>query len=255
VSLRIQSLENNLGCSLFDRGRGGARLTPHGKQFHHYALIIKRMWDQARLDVSLPRGVLGQVRLGGPYSLWRHFLTRWFAWMRKEAAAIALRTEAHANATIMQHLSDGMLDLGVMFDPEQRTGFAVERLFEEALVLVSTRPDSTAPQEPGYMLVDWGPEFQRFHSAQFAELPLPALQTNLGALAVDQILSHGGSGYFPEPVVQPFLERGMLFRVPGAPQFPTPIFAVYRDGPLPEPLRIALEGLRQVASSGGLPLV
>lgn len=247
VSMRIQSLESQLGCSLLDRGRGGARLTPAGRQFYHYGLIIKHMWDRARLEVSLPSGFTGQVRLGGHYSLWRHFLTRWSDWMRRNAGTIALRTEAHANSTVMQLLSDGLLDIGVIFNPEQRPGFAVERLFEEELVLVSTQQESAGPSEPGYLLVDWGPEFQKFHSTQFAELPIPGLQTNLGAFAVEQILGHGGSGYFPEPVVQPFLRDGRLHRVQGAPRFATPIYAIYQDGPLTEPLRIALDGLRETA--------
>jgi len=249
VSMRIQSLEANLGCSLFDRGRGGARLTPSGRQFYHYALIIRRMWDQARLQISLPGGFAGQVRLGGHYSLWRHFLIRWFDWMRSRPDPIAMRTEAHANSTIIQLLGDGMLDIGVIFDPEQRHGFVVERLFEEELVLVSTLRDSAAPLEAGYILVDWGPEFQKFHAMQFAELPLPGLQTNLGAFAVEQVIVHGGSGYFPAPVVEPFLQSGQLYRVEAAPSFATPIYAVYRDGPLSDPLRITLEGLRQTARS------
>jgi DNA-binding transcriptional LysR family regulator len=208
VSMRIQALENQLGRSLFDRGRGGAKLTASGRQFHHYAITIKRMWDRACLEVSLPTGFAGQIRIGGHYSLWRHFLTRWFEWMRLHASEIALRTEAHANRTIMQLLSDGMLDIGVTFNPEQRSGLTVERLFEEELVLVSTQPNSTAPSEPGYLLVDWGLEFQKFHSTQFDQLPIPGLQTNLGAFAVEQILGQGGSGYFPEPVLQPYLRSG-----------------------------------------------
>jgi DNA-binding transcriptional LysR family regulator len=44
----------------------------------------------------------------------------------------------------MELLGDGMLDIGVLFDPEQRSGFVVERLFEEPLVLVSTARDTTA---------------------------------------------------------------------------------------------------------------
>ena len=247
VSMRIQSLEGQLGCSLFDRGRGGARLTASGRQFYHYALIIRRMWDQARLQVSLPEGFAGQVRLGGHYSLWRHYLVRWLDWMRNQASRMAIRAEAHATATIMQLLGDGMLDIGVVFNPEQRPGLAVERLFEEELILVSTQPESTAPLEEGYVLVDWGPQFHQFHAVQFPELPLPGLQTNLGAFAVEQILVGGGSGYFPEPVLRPFLQSGQLHRVEGAPSFPTPIYAVYRDGPSTEPLGLALEGLREAA--------
>jgi DNA-binding transcriptional LysR family regulator len=247
VSMRIRALEEQVGCSLFHRGRSGVRLTAAGRQFHRYAVTIKGMWDRARLEVALPDGVDGQVRVGGHYSLWRHFLLHWFRWMRRQGAPIALRTEAHGSGTLMQLLGDGMLDIGVLFAPEQRTGFVVERLFVETLVLVSTSADAGLPSDDGYVFVDWGPEFHKFHTAQFANLPLPLLQTNLGAFAVEHILEGGGSGYFPEPVVRSFLRAGRLHRVKGAPRFVTPIYAVYREDPPDEALRLALDGLRQIA--------
>jgi len=259
VSMRIQALEKALGCRLFHRGRGGARLTATGRQFHRYAVMIIRMWDQALLEIALPSGFIGQVRLGGHYSLWRHFLSRWFSWMRRRGNAIALRTEAHGSGTLMQLLGDGMLDIGVLFDPQQRAGFVVERLFEEPLVLVSTTPDSTAPFDRGYMFVDWGPEFHKFHTAQFADLALSGLQSDLGAYAVEHILEDGGSGYFPEPVVRSHLRAGRLHRVKGAPRFATPIYAVYPQGDLEKAVQIALDGLREIAAkeakkNGGPPI-
>jgi DNA-binding transcriptional LysR family regulator len=249
--MRIQALETQLGRSLFDRGRGGAKLTARGRQFYQYAITIKRMWDRARLEVSSPSGFAGQIRIAGHYSLWRHFLMRWFEWMRREAGDIAVCTEAHTNSAMMQLLSDGMLDIGVMFTPEQRPGLVVERLFAEDLILVSTQPNSKAPAEPGYLFVDWGPEFQKFHFAQFEDVLLPGLQTNLGAFAVEQILGPGGSGYFPEPVVQPFLRSGQLHCVEGAPRFKTPIYAVYEEVPLTEPVGTALRGLREMTRIEG----
>jgi LysR family transcriptional regulator, flagellar master operon regulator len=246
VSMRIQALESELGCTLFQRGRGGAKLTPAGRQFHRSAVTMKQVWDQALLEVSLPPGFIGQVRLGGHYSLWRYFLSRWLAWMRRHGHDIALRTEAHGSRTVMALVGDGMLDIGVLFEPEQRAGFVVERLFEEPLVLVSTRPDSSAPYEPGYMFVDWGPEFYKFHMASFPGVALSGFQTDLGAFAVEHMMESGGSGYFPEPVVRPLLQAGRLHRVKSAPRYVTPIYAVYREGELNEALGTALTGLRHI---------
>jgi LysR family transcriptional regulator, flagellar master operon regulator len=247
VSMRVQALENQLGCTLFHRGRTGARLTPAGRHFHRYAATIKKLWDQAILEVTLPKGFIGQVRLGGHYSLWRHFLSRWLSWMRRHGHGIALRTEAHGSRTLMELISDGMLDVGVLFDPEQRTGFIVERLFGEPLVLVSTARESAAPYDDGYMFVDWGPEFQKFHTQTFPNLALSGLQTDLGAFAVEFVLKNGGSGYFPEPVVNPHLQAGRLHRVKRAPRYVTPIFAVYRQGDLGKPVQTALDGLRKIS--------
>lgn len=246
VSMRIQALENQLGCTLFQRGRGGAKLTPAGRQFHRCAITMKQAWDQALLEVSLPPGFIGQVRLGGHYSLWRYFLSRWLVWMRRNGDNIALRTEAHGSRAVMALIGDGMLDIGVLFEPEQRAGFVVERLFEEPLVLVSTKNDSAAPYDAGYMFVDWGPEFYKFHMASFPDVALSGFQTDLGAFAVEHMLESGGSGYFPEPVVRPMLQAGRLHRVKSAPRYVTPIYAVYREGELNEALDTALVGLRHI---------
>jgi DNA-binding transcriptional LysR family regulator len=248
VSMRIQALEGQLGCTLFNRGRGGARLTPAGRRFQRYAVSLKQVWDQALLDVALPDGLAGQVRLGGHYSLWRHFLLRWQGWMRRHGPAIALRTEAHGTEALMLRLHDGMLDVGVLFDPQQLSGFVIERVFEEELVLVATARDASGPSDPGYLFVDWGPEFQKFHIERFPNVGLPGLQTDLGACAVEHILEAGGAGYFPAPVVAPLLSAGRLHAVQGAPRFVTPIYAVYRELHAGEALRIALDGLRAIAA-------
>lgn len=253
VSMRIQALEAQLRCTLFNRGRGGARLTPAGRKFQRYAITMKQVWDQALIEVAVPSGFVGQVRLGGHYSLWRHFLLRWFSWMRARGAAHALRTEAHSGETLMRLLGDGMLDVGVLFEPQQLAGFVIERLFAEPLLLVATRPDSLGPADPDYLFVDWGPEFQKFHITHFPNLALPGLQTNLGAFAVEHILEEGGAGYFPEPVVQPYLRTRRLHPVKGAPRYDTHIYAVYREGEQGKALRVALDGLRVVAGQKAAP--
>jgi LysR family transcriptional regulator, flagellar master operon regulator len=250
VSMRIQALELQLGCSLFNRGRGGARLTAAGARFRRHALIMKQVWDQALLEVALPSGFGDQVRVGGHHSLWRHMLLRWLAWMRTEGSGLALRTEVHGSETLMQLLDSGMLDVAVLFDPQKLEGFVIEWLFTEPLRLVATSPDSAGPADPGYVFVDWGPAFQRFHIAAFPDLALPGLQTNLGAFAVEHILDAGGAGYFPEPVVRTHVDDRRLHYVAGAPSYDTPIYAVYREHQADGAISTALRGLRAVVDAG-----
>jgi hypothetical protein len=47
--------------------------------------------------------------------------------------------------------------------------------------------------------------------------------------------------------VRPFLRDGRLHRVKGAPRFGTPIYAVYQERELSEPVRLALDGIRLTA--------
>ena len=59
----------------------------------------------------------------------------------------------------MQGLVEGRMDIGVMYTPQSRPGLQVEQLFEEKLILVSTDPNGKPEPQPGYVYVDWGPEF------------------------------------------------------------------------------------------------
>lgn len=75
----------------------------------------------------------------------------------------------------------------------------------------------------------------------------PGLFVGLGLLALSYILEAGGTGYFRMRGVQPDLENGKLYRVPGAPEFSYPASAVYGTNADETLLRTALEGLRAVA--------
>ena len=69
---------------------------------------------------------------------------------------------------------------------------------------------------------------------------------NLGPLALQYILDCGGSGYFRSRVVQSYLERGILERVPKAPEFSYPTYLVYSRERDSQPLLQAFAVLREV---------
>ena len=54
VSARIHTLEDQLGCTLFVRNKGGTTLTPAGRQFQKHASTLVRTVEQARQDVGVP---------------------------------------------------------------------------------------------------------------------------------------------------------------------------------------------------------
>jgi DNA-binding transcriptional LysR family regulator len=249
VSMRIKALEQRLGKTLFERSKAGATMTPAGAQFQRHALAVVRIWQQARLEISLPEGFAAALTVGGQYSLWHGFLLEWLARMRAKAPDVAVRTQMGFSDVLMQGLVDGTLDLGVMYTPQSRPGFEVEMLFEEELVLVSSEP--RPPSQPGnnYMYNDWGPEFRADHGLNFPELSTPSLYMELGSLSLTYLLENRASGYFPRRLVAPHLASGALKLVPRTPVFHYPAYAVYpTDGEakLPE---AALRNLRKIAAA------
>jgi len=250
VSARVKSMEDSFGRELFRRNHAGVELTSAGQHFRQYALNIQRLWQQAYQRITLPENFDHAIGLGSQVSLWDSLILKWIPWMRSNAAGIALHVEADYSPSLMRQLGDGLLDIGVMYQPRQTPGLIIEDLFEETLILVAT--DRRALREgwvEDYVFVDWGDVFRERHAEAFPEMETPAVSVGLGALGLEYILQNGGSGYFPIRVVQPYIDQGKLFRVDHAPSVQRPAYMVYpasaRDS---ESLEYALRGLREIAS-------
>lgn len=247
VSARIQTLENQLGARLFRRGRGGAQLTPAGRRFLRHAKALVRTLEQARHDVGLPEGFRGSLTLSGRIALWEGFLPRWANGIRRTIPDVSLRLEIGFEEGIMQGLVEGTVDIGVMYTPESRPGLGMEPLFEEVLLLVTTDPTRGWP-DPGYVHIDWGPEFHARFTTAYPDSPPPAMVANIGWLGLQYILDHGGAGYFPARMIRGLLERGALERIADSPVVRLPVYMVYPSDRRDEPFLQALQGLRDLAA-------
>ncbi len=253
VSARVRALEEQVGARLFVRNKAGASLTPAGEQFVRYASMLVQVWERARHHVAVPPGRRSVLTVGCEQSLWDPLLLDWLLWMRTEAPELALRTEVGFPADLVDRVASGMLDIAVVYAPQQRPGLRIELLIEEKLVLVSTRKGVRKPTPADYVYVDWGPEFAAQHSLAFPELGNVGVMAGLGPLGREYVLAAGGSGYFRLAVVRAHLESGRLHRIPGAPEFLYPAYAVFADGADAAVITPALEGLRHaaVAASDG----
>ena len=250
VSARIKAMEERFGRVLFTRGHSGVELTSAGQHFRQYALNIQRLWQQAQQRVSLPENFSHAIGLGSQVSLWYSLIPKWIPWMRQNASDVAIHVEADYSRSLMRQLSDGLLDIGVMYHPRQTPGLIIEDLLVETLVLVSTRRlEMINGWDTDYVYVDWGPEFRVSHSEAFPDMDTPAVSVGLGSLGLEYILQNGGSGYFPLRVVQPYINDEKLFPVAGAPQMQRPAYVVYAEvARYQETLELALRGLREIAS-------
>ncbi len=250
VSMRIKTLEDALGQKLFVRNKSGATLTAAGAQFLKHAQALVRIWEQARHEVSLPEKFGGVLSVGGQFTLWDNLLLKWIPWVRSAIPELAIRAEVGLSDGLMRQLIEGTLDIGVMYTPQSRPGLWFEELDSDLLVLVSTSEATKEPGEEGYVLVNWGPEFEMSYVQAYPNVEQPAVTVSHGPLGLRHILQNGGSGYFPERLVGQHLEEGLLFLVKDAPAFSRPVFMVYpEDRARDEKFNTALQGLRYVSSS------
>jgi DNA-binding transcriptional LysR family regulator len=246
VSARIQRLEEELGVRLFVRNRSGASLTTAGRRFLEHAKRLVLTEEQARHEVGLPSRYRATIRIGGRIALWDEFLPRWVGWMRRVATDIAIRSEIGFEEDLMRSLIEGMLDIGLMYTPSHSPGLMVEHLFDETLVLVSSRQDDTGPGDD-YVYVDWGPGFYAQHAQSYPDLERPPQVVNIGWLGVQLILCNGGSCFLPERMAAPLIASGRLYRVKESPEYVHPAYMVYPRETDSTVLEQALQGLRELA--------
>ncbi len=250
VSARIKSLEEGFGHPLVTRSHAGCVLTAAGHQFRHYANGIQRLWQKSHQAVTLKPGFRSVLSIGAQVSLWERLVLDWIGWMRQRAPDVALRIEADYSPSQMRQLADGLLDIGVMYQPRHTSGLVVEKLLEEKLILVATDNRQVSPGwVEDYVFVDWGDVFLSEHAEAFPQMETAAVTVGLGALGLQYILKNGGSGYFPLRVVQPLIAGGRLFRLGGAPTLRRPAYVVYRTDPADQETQdLALDGLRSIAA-------
>jgi DNA-binding transcriptional LysR family regulator len=168
--------------------------------------------------------------------------------MRHLEPDIAIRSEIGFEEDLMRHLIEGTLDIGLMYSPTHSSGLIVEQLFNETLVLVSTRPDDEGPGDD-YIYIEWGPGFYHQHTQSYPSLERPVQIANIGWLGIQLLLENGGSCFLPARMAAEFIEDGRLYRVANSPEYIHPAYMVYpreSDNPV---IENALGLLRDLSSS------
>lgn len=246
VSARIKTLEERLGRDLFVREHSGAQLTPAGERFQRYATRLLRLWRRAEVDVALPKERRASISLGVVVSVWDQLVPEWCGWMRSEASDVALHVAADYSPGLMRQLADGAMDIGVMYEPREMSGLVVEDLLTDDFYLLTTARGSSVGDPDwrrGYALIDWSEDFKHQHDDAFPEI-VPEITVGLASIALDYIMTNGGSAYLPLRMTHAHVRSGALTRVKGSPTFQRVGSVVYSSAPTDtELLALGLRGL------------
>jgi len=249
VSLRIQRLEDTLGKPMFTRSKAGAELTNAGREFERYALSIIRVWEEARQQVAIPEGFTRSLTIGAQYSLWPRLGFRWIDGLRASMPDLNIRAELGMPDRLTRFLSEGIMNVGLLYMPQIRPGLSAEQVLEEELVLVASWQNPTMDLGGRYVFIDWGSEFVGAHAIALPELTNPGLTLSLGAMAAEYVVNRQAAAYLPARYIKKYLDSGQLHLVPDAPRFPYPVWAVWRDDLDPEIRDVAKKILKSVSNA------
>jgi DNA-binding transcriptional LysR family regulator len=230
VSMRIRSLEQQLGKPVFERSKTGATMTSAGLNFQRHATTLVRTWSQAKLDAALPENLEIILEIGAPPSLWDGFLIDAIPTLKTKIPNLGIKASLATSDTLGPQLNEGTLDLAVMYRPQNTSGLTVEQLFEDEFVLVSSDNDPTGdPFGENYVLIDWGFEFRAHHLLNFPQFTTPSLQLGIGTLGLQHLRNVPASGYFPRRSITSEVQAGWLHVIEDAPRFAYAAYAVFSE--------------------------
>lgn len=233
VTARLQSLEGELGQVLVNRAKSGATLTAAGVRLQRYATTIGDLWGQAKREIGLPRGFKTLCNFGCHVDLWHDAGEKILEVVRQSAVDSALSVSTANDDDLLAWLQSGLIDLALTYRPGGQQSLVSHALFEEQLILVSSRKGSPVRFDPDYVFVEAGQEFGIRHAAAFSDADTARISFNNAQLGNEYLLKHGGSAYLPERLVATSLAKGQLHRLADAPVFTRSVYLVANKGMQP----------------------
>ncbi|MBW4693762.1 MAG: LysR family transcriptional regulator [Lyngbya sp. HA4199-MV5] len=138
ISHAIATLEDELGVSLFARGRRGAVLTAAGEQIVAHARQAIHHLELMQKEANLQKGLNGgQVRIASFRSVATHLLPRVIAQFRDRVPNVSITIiERPDYLDIEQTLREGRADIGITYLPTSADFEVWELLRDDYLVLL-----------------------------------------------------------------------------------------------------------------------
>jgi LysR family hydrogen peroxide-inducible transcriptional activator len=136
LSVQIAKLESELGGSLLERGRKGARLTQRGELFKPRAAEVLRQVEAARLESEELAGLQrGSVSLGCMPTTGAYLLPKLIKAFSGAHPGVRLDLREESSPTLAALLREQEVDLAIIDDAGLGAGLAWEALFSEPLLL------------------------------------------------------------------------------------------------------------------------
>lgn len=219
VSARLDTLDQALGARLLIRSRKGATLTKEGFAFLEQAEVIARSWENARVRISLPRGVTRLFSLACDPALWTGLGEDWVGQIRNRHPETAVEIWSGQIRDAETWLQSGMSDAALLAEPLAGPGIASREFSACELVQVATQPRKAVQWHPDYIYVDYGPGFRAQHAETWPSDETAAIAFSNPDWALSHLLARGGSAYLPARLITDLLAEGSLFPVEGAATF------------------------------------
>ncbi|MBN9064735.1 MAG: LysR family transcriptional regulator [Rhizobiales bacterium 65-9] len=205
LSVQIQELEQALGVTLVERGRGRAELTAAGVEIEKRARGI--LTDTRDLmDFARHRGAFlgGPFRLGVIPSIAPYLLPGALPALHARFPDLDLQLRETMTAALLDELVAGRLDLVLLSLPLEQPALESIRLFDDAFVLAAPAggaEEAAAPLEPlsrlemrNLLLLEEG-HCLREQALTYCKVISPDLRSQFGASSLATLIQMVANGY------------------------------------------------------------
>jgi LysR family nitrogen assimilation transcriptional regulator len=141
LSRQVRGLETELRQQLFLRNGRGVALTEAGRRLFDHSLAIMQMVAHAREDLGASRDApVGRVTIGLPPSIARQLTLPLIDHFKRELPAARLAIVEGLSSHIIEWVTTGRADVGMVYNPDSQPGIEITPLLQEPLALVSRAP-------------------------------------------------------------------------------------------------------------------
>ncbi len=141
LSRQVRSLETELHQQLFLRNGRGVTLTDAGKRLFDHSVAVMQLMAHAREDLGASRNEpIGRVIIGLPPSMGRQLTLPLIDRFKKELPAARVAIVEGLSTHIVEWVTTGRIDIGLVYNPEAQPGLEITPLLQEQLGLVGHAP-------------------------------------------------------------------------------------------------------------------
>ncbi len=206
-------------------------MTPEGVRFHRFAETLVRTWQMTRRQMSLSSEFNGILSVGCDQSLWDDVMFQWVVNTRRTYPGIAVRCENGDSEYLVNRLFQGWLDFCIVYEARATSGFTVEFLFDDPMVIASTEDRTLRDSwDPSFIEIDWDAGVKAQEEYHWGAVDETAHVSVMGA-ALGRRLVHefGGSVLVPVRTLHKNNAYGILYPVKGSPLLERKAYLVYSE--------------------------
>lgn len=221
VSFQIKQLEEELGCSLFERINHSISLTQKGRELLDYAHKVRKMTDELKGGMADSIQPSGHVVLATASSLCKNMLSENYAAFYKEHKGITLKVVEAGTTQMLRMVDHNEVDMILTLDShiynrdyiiakEERIGVHFVAATDYPVAEKVTLEDII--QHP-FVLTEKGMSYTRIFEEKLAERSFevkPVLETGNTDIICEIIKQGVGIGLLPDYVTRERVERGEL---------------------------------------------